>query len=1238
MAHRADKRAIVGALFIFVFVVISLLVTARPVAEPARIVPSGTASNEPALLPRRSAPAGVIGNESAAAEAALSDPAQDQPIVGKAVQFDISKPLRDVPPPPVVVTTTIREMAEPADTGEEENVPAKPLPSVADPVVQRHFGSAAQAPFAPAMPSPLNSFEGVNNIDGVYPPDTNGDVGPQHYVQIVNLHFQVFNKAGSSIYGPAPNNILWQGFGGPCETRNDGDPVVLYDALADRWVISQFTAATPYGECVAVSVSGDPTGAYYRYFFQFSTTIFYDYPKLGVWPDGYYLSANRFNGTTYAGASAIALDRSKMLNGQAATYQEFQTTTTYGTLLPADHDGRLSPPAGTPDFFAEVNSTALHVWRFHVDWSTPANSTFSGPTTLAIAAWNQLCAGTRNCIPQPGTTQKVDGLGDRLMHRLVYRNFGSYETLLVNHTVDVGGGQAGVRWYEVRDPNGSPSVFQQGTYAPDATNRWMGSIAMDGAGNVALGYSVSSGTVYPGIRYTGRLVTDPLNSLPQGETTLIAGSGSQTGTGARWGDYANMAIDPVDDCTFWFTTEYIQTTGTAPWQTRVGSFKYPSCATAQQPFLVVAGKTSSDAAGGNNNGVVEPGERIQLNFGLNNVGNVTATAVSGIVSVTGGNAFMQSNSSAYNDVGPAAVITNTTPYTVAISPNQVCGQPLTLTLAATYNTTRTLNYTFQLPVGTTAAPQLLQNFDGVTAPALPAGWTSTASGVGSGWSTSATASDTAPNNAVATDPNNVGESDLISAVFTPTTSSARITFRNNYNLENGFDGSVLEIKIGASGAFTDILSAGGSFLTGGYNATLPTAYSNPLGGRSAWTGNSGGYITTTIQLPAAAAGQPVQLRWRLGSDISVAGTNQRIDTIYLIDGFTCAPYLAPHTYVDPAGVCYDNAPCYIAPQAALNGTANNGIMTVYNTHSVAVSLNSGGGGTNNITVDGNGTLNWTGAIGPLFTIGNGNLTVKGITLTTSSAVFSQTGNGTLVAYANNIYSYTTAYAGPATPSIGHNYWGTTNPIAPPAAGISAAEWAKRLGAARNTWAEGSGTAALGNATLSGGSGTAVIVSHGRGAANAPFGNGIAPYVDQMCSNFYDFFTIGGSGTWTVQIPVDNTSTCNANVLAPKLGEWITNPAQCTPATSSACWSAYPATSITISGQNLLLNGITTAQLGGTPFVAGSTTGTGPTVVSMERVSVHEEGATISVGWLALFALALMIGAWLLARRLDQTHL
>ena len=503
-------------------------------------------------------------------------------VVGRSLYNDTSPALRDIPPVPYEKPTSLREMPEPRG----EDGMNKPMPDVIDPVVQRSFGGS---PFS--IPAPSANFEGINNRNGVYPPDTNGDVGPNHYVQMVNLSLQVFNKSGGSLYGPVNSNTIWSGFGGPCQTRNDGDPVVLYNSIADRWLLSQFTSASPYGECVAISTSPDPTGSYHRYFFQFDTSIFYDYPHLGVWPDGYYLAANRFGTISFQGPSAIVLNRAAMLVGSPATFQRFNLSSSFGTLLPSDLDGAALPPAGSPNFFMARGSSALQMWKFHVDWANPGNTTFTGPTNLPVAAYSTLCAGTRSCIPQPGTSVGLDAIGDRLMFRLAYRNFGSHEALVVNHTVNAGGGLAGVRWYEVRNPNGTTTVHQQGTYAPDSTHRWMGSVAMDGSGNMGMVFSVSSSSVFPGIRYTGRLASDPLGQMSQGETTLMAGSGVQTGTASRWGDYADISIDPTDDCTFWMTTEYIQTTGGAPWRTRIGSFKFPGCGGAPVPTATPAPPT-----------------------------------------------------------------------------------------------------------------------------------------------------------------------------------------------------------------------------------------------------------------------------------------------------------------------------------------------------------------------------------------------------------------------------------------------------------------------------------------------------------------------------------------------------------------------------------------------------------------------------------------------------------------------
>ncbi|HUP27635.1 MAG TPA: hypothetical protein VM409_04305, partial [Chloroflexia bacterium] len=433
-------------------------------------------------LTQNSAAPRMAAVQGAPASNGLAQEAQAPFEVGSSVKNDVSPPLRDMKTVPAEPWTTVREMPEPKGEGQGSTDPS---PAGVDPVVQKEFG-----PNALAMPAASKNFAGLTNRNGVYPPDTNGDVGPNHFVQWVNLSYQIWDKNGNTLLAATNGNTLWSGFGGPCETRNDGDPVVLYDPIANRWLMSQFTAANPYGECIAISTTADPTGSYYRYFFQFSTTVFYDYPHLGVWPDGYYMGANRFSGNTYSGGAAVVFNRSKMLVGQPATFQAFNVSSTYGTLLPSDLDGANQPPAGSPNFFASKGSSTLNIFKFHVDWTTPANSTFTGPTSLTVAAYTQLCTTTRNCVPQPSTTVRLDGLGDRLMHRLAYRRFSDgHESLVATHNVAVGSGQAAVRWYEVRSPNSSPVIYQQGTYAPDATNRWLGSIAMDGSGNIGMVYS-----------------------------------------------------------------------------------------------------------------------------------------------------------------------------------------------------------------------------------------------------------------------------------------------------------------------------------------------------------------------------------------------------------------------------------------------------------------------------------------------------------------------------------------------------------------------------------------------------------------------------------------------------------------------------------------------------------------------------------------------------------------------------
>jgi len=509
----------------------------------------------------------------AAALLVAASPAASQVMaVRSEVYHDLSPAVRDLP-----IASRTPAAAHEAEPLRIISLPTGfKAPNVPDPVLQQTVATA------PSMLAPATNinFDGIGQgvfgfSVGVAPPDTNGAVGLTQYVQWVNLSFAVFNKStGALIKGPVAGNSLWAGFGGSCETSNSGDPIVTYDKLANRWVFTQFqVATTPFLQCIAVSTTSDATGTFNRYSFQYPN--FDDYPKLGAWPDAYYITFNMFNGNTFVGADACAYDRSAMLNGQAAIQICFQQGGSVSSLLPSDVDGKMTPAAGSPNYMMDFGSNVLNLYKFHVNFATPSASTFTGPTVISVAAFTPLCGGGRGCVPQAGTTNKLDSLADRLMYRLAYRNFGSFESLVVNHSVAVGS-SSGVRWYEIRNPNGTPTVAQQSTFAPDASFRWMGSIAMDQAGDIALGYSKSSSTTNPSIAFTGRAVTDPTSTM-QAETIVINGTGSQTGSLTRWGDYSAMQVDPTDDCTFWYTTEYLKASGTFNWNTRIANFKFANC-------------------------------------------------------------------------------------------------------------------------------------------------------------------------------------------------------------------------------------------------------------------------------------------------------------------------------------------------------------------------------------------------------------------------------------------------------------------------------------------------------------------------------------------------------------------------------------------------------------------------------------------------------------------------------------
>lgn len=476
------------------------------------------------------------------------------------------------------------------DTPDEQEFNPQPLrytpgqtPKGASTIILNWDDPVAQdEPVVGLMPEPILSFDGIENYSQPvrsWPPDTNGDVGPNHYVLTVNTSIAMYDKTTGALQRQITFNDFFPAGAGACESGHSGDPVVVYDRFAQRWLISDFKVLDtgPYYECVAISQTTDPVnGGWYYYSILISTTALNDYPKLGVWNDSYFFTFNMFAnfGTTWGGVQVWALEKARMLTGQSITpvYFSLSAGSGYSSLLPA-HALSL-PPLGAPNYVTAVQQPgSLLIWEFTPNWSNPGASTFTGPTELSVAPFAAAAS-----IPQPSTSILLDSLSFRPMMQLIYRTVNGVEALWLTHTV-ASGGVAAMRWYEVRQPAVTPVLHQQGTYQPDSYHRWMGSLAVDQDGNMALGYSIGSGLMYPSIRYTGRLAGETLGLLPQGEKVIVNGSTYQASY-TRWGDYSAMAVDPVDDCTFYYTTEYydaLENTANLNWQTRVGAFKYTSC-------------------------------------------------------------------------------------------------------------------------------------------------------------------------------------------------------------------------------------------------------------------------------------------------------------------------------------------------------------------------------------------------------------------------------------------------------------------------------------------------------------------------------------------------------------------------------------------------------------------------------------------------------------------------------------
>jgi len=554
---------------------------------------------------------------------------------------------------PVVLTPEQREkFAQRQEDREKNEENRKPIKTI----VETKGGSFDAAldntsntkPGAPSLvTNPIANFDGIDMDDQVSlfggrfaPPDTNSDTGPNHVVMAINSAIRVYNKTGTGLTTLASLGSLFSTIGGPCASTNDGDPIVLYDPLADRWLISEFcgdfTVNNSMHELIAISKTGDPTGAYFLYDFLMPAGRFTDYPHLGVWPDGYYMATNDFNtsGTAFLGDSFFAFNRAKLLVGDpTANYVSFSNNFPAnplgsGGFLPTDLDGVSLPPAGTPNLIIQFLADefgdpidGLRIAEFVPNYTTPASSTLTQLPDVALAAFDARQPSSRALIDQPppaGAADSLDAIADRLMHRLAYRNLsGGVQSYVLDFTVNVSGVnptnaatyQGGTRWTELRRNNGTGamSVNQQATYAPGSgngatgRNLGMGSVAQDGEGNIGLAASATgiSPALNPTAIYTGRLFADPLNTTPQGEVDAMSAvtRGVQTGTGNRWGDYSSLMVDPADECTFWGTFEYVDSpTADFDWNTRIFSFKVnPACVSA--PKGTIQGTVTNCASG-----------------------------------------------------------------------------------------------------------------------------------------------------------------------------------------------------------------------------------------------------------------------------------------------------------------------------------------------------------------------------------------------------------------------------------------------------------------------------------------------------------------------------------------------------------------------------------------------------------------------------------------------------------------
>ncbi|PIE91357.1 MAG: hypothetical protein CR997_01410 [Acidobacteria bacterium] len=867
-----------------------------------------------------------------------------------------------------------------------------------DPLVDKQFthgsSSAGRAFGTPQLNMDGQGYTGVN------PPDTVGDVGTQYYIQSINSGggavYTIYNKSdGSVAAGPFSMDDLGSGACGD----GLGDPIILYDWMADRWFISEFSNSSN-DLCIYISQTNDPiTGGWFAYSF-LNPNGFPDYPKYAVWPDGYYVTTNHGGPNTCS-----VFERDKMLLGQAATFQSrtdipdlagfgFQAST------PADLDGFTAPPSGSPAYIMrhrddEVHNTGnndpnqdfIELWAYQTDWNTPANTSLTKLLDIPVAEFDSSLCGLSSfyCFPQSGSSTTLDPLREVIMWRLVYRNFGTHEALVGNYVVDIDGNDTGgIRWFELRKTgSGAWSLYQEGTHAPDdGLSRWMGAIGMDGKGNIALGYNVSSSSTYPSLAYAGRLNTDPLGTLPQadttGEYTIVEGT-SPNGSN-RYGDYSSMNLDPSDDCTFWFTGEYNVASN---WSTRIAKFTFESCLCT--PLDAPTGVTAT--AAGNNQidvswdavagaesysvyrafGACPPDSWVLLQDGVTGTSYADTAASGGVTySYTVTSYDLEEDCESTKDdcssaqtTGSCMLLPDFSGLAEVVNPQTAncslilnwnagqssCSGTLTYNVyrgttedftpdassliascidATTYTDNDVESYQMYYYIvraedstGDGSGPCNNGNMELNTvvrsgSPSGPdtiffednlesgdANWVmNTLTGDQTNqW----LVNDDEPNAYSPTHvlfvPNVYSTQDqtvqLANPVNIPAGSPARLSFYNHYNTESNYDGGVLEYSVNGGTDWYDILAGDGNnipanadrFISGEYNDSSLSG-SGPLADRSAWTGDSGGFIETAVDL-SDLTGVDLLLRWRMGSDSSASRTGWWIDDIKIFYGNSC---------------------------------------------------------------------------------------------------------------------------------------------------------------------------------------------------------------------------------------------------------------------------------------------------------------------------------------------------------------